>query len=191
MLPYLTVYLKFFVSFDIKSLGALYFWNYIIRRSAAIANITRVRLFEEEIMPMKIALEATGSHVAASLLLIRKERQTKVILESKERGGRRPIIIREEIHSRADSHRRYLPKVKRDAPFCTSRKNFQSPLLSLLTPLTRQWLHYKHRAKKKNLSFFPSPIKLPSFFLALHETLFAILICHVYLSKYVCVGSQL
>lgn len=139
-------------------LEAWYFLNYVIRRSAAIAtpNIIRSGLFEEKIMPMKMALPLDGSHVAASLLLllVRKERQTKVVLESKERGGRRPIIIREEIHSRADSHRRYLPKEKRDAPFCTLRKNFQSPLLSLLTPLTRQWLRYKRRAKIK-IFFFP------------------------------------
>jgi len=39
---------------------------------------------------------------ATSLLSVRKERQIKVALEPKTRGGRRPIIIREENHSRAD-----------------------------------------------------------------------------------------
>lgn len=40
---------------------------------------------------------------ATSLLAVRKERQTKVALEPGERSGRRPIIIREENRSRADS----------------------------------------------------------------------------------------
>lgn len=66
-------------------------------------------------MPTKMAPQVDGSHVA-SLLLVRKERRTKVVLKLKKRDARRPIIIREENHSRADSH--YLPKKKRDAPFC-------------------------------------------------------------------------
>lgn len=137
------------------------------RRSAAIAtlNIIRVDCLRRKLCQRKWRCEWKE---ATSLLLVRKERQTKVALEPKERGGRRPIIIPEENHSRADSHRRYLPQEKRDAPFCTLRRNFQSPLLSLLTPSTRQWLHYKHRAKDKNCFLLVHQITF--FFSPLHKT---------------------
>lgn len=120
---------------------------------------------------------------ATSLLLVRKERQTKVVLKPKERVGQRPIIIREENHSRAESHRHYLPKEKQDAPFCTLRRNFQSPFLSLLTLLTRQWLHCKQYAKIKIIFLY---IKLfYSFFSCYILCNFFISIYYIYLSKYV------
>lgn len=152
------------------------------RRSAAIAtlNIIRVDCLRRKLCRRKWRCEWLG---VTSLLLVRKERQTKVALKPKERDDRRHIIIREENHSRADSHRRYLPKEKRDAPFCTLRRNFQSPLFSLLMPLTHQWLHYKHRTKIKIIFFLYIKLLSSSFSRYMKHFLQLSLLYYVYLSK--------